>query len=1195
MESENLIKYQQELLKLKEIYSLKPNLDYDEFTKQFNFGVIDEIMKKHYIEPKYQQLLGRNLLSPESKLNRILFNHNVGSGKTILAILIIMEYIKYYKKRYELREKGEIIKHGYAWIIGFSMTQFVRALISIPNFGFVTSEEAEKFYRLENLSLSGSVNDINEYKIFKTTLKRRLSTKSGQGFIRFIGYKKLYNMLFETRGNKQVDLTKMTEDELTKELASEKGSVKINESILNIFEDGIIICDEIQEVYNALAINNWGIALKTIINKWNNKVAFLTATPINNSPTEVIDMLNLLLPANEQLKKQDFFKNNRDLKDGALEKIGKLSVGRISHINVYNEEAYPKEIKHGKYITKLIDDHFKEIDQSLEYKETISYIKFVECPMSDLHQKIYDNYFRGMLAIEEYSLEDLVFPLEEEGLFGSQDIKSKIQALSLVKKKQYRIDIQDDHIIGDFLLKSNIGKYSSKYHTMLDILHSISQLPVEYLSSSEDEERTASYLNDSIMSGGGKIFIFHPKIKTSGTDLIASILKINGYISYGSTPNDNTLCSLCGVPRCQHDNKRTKYKHNYFPSTFVQYTGEYDANKLAIIRDQFNVMSNIDGRIIKIFIGSKISYSKITLKGVQYFINLGLVDDIPSFLQLTGRIIRYLSHIALPEKHRVCHTYNLVTSTQNKFFSIEEFKYLEKIKDYKVIQQIESVLHRYAIDASVNIDINQPPDSVKSDPKREHDIGDLYYTPATTIKFKLSEINTTYFDIYHKDEEVEIIIKLIKILFINMSQIWTYDDLWSTIKKSPINTQFNPALFDEKSFVIALNRLVWNRNSKYINVYDESKELQPIEQIMDPLNSIIPFNNMNTKIVNIDKYYILFPINEYNEPDLTSQAFIQEIKEQRIGVLEYIKTKTNIFDYSTKKYKFFQKYKDSQFSQLTESLNEYNKEFHINFIRETIEYIFNIWTDPFYDGSEYHDFYFKMLYYYNTMGIIIFASFINNIKDIQTKYESFILESGRKIKSTFDTIAESSLKAMLESDINTTTKMVEYINKSKEFNLKKEGHTKTIRVPSDMLPIGYFIDIPTFYYPSSGWIEIPEYLNSIETTGYVENDIIIGIFEKSQTGLDIKFKIRKPIHKIKIHKDKRLIERGLVCKTIPKEKLFKIMKQLNIMSEERISIGSICELIKTKLCHLELDERRKVPRSNIKYIYFYFEKVPEIG
>jgi hypothetical protein len=42
--------------------------------------------------------------------------------------------------------------------------------------------------------------------------------------------------------------------------------------------------------------NNWGLALQIILNYHDScRALFLSATPLNNSSTEVIDLLNLLL------------------------------------------------------------------------------------------------------------------------------------------------------------------------------------------------------------------------------------------------------------------------------------------------------------------------------------------------------------------------------------------------------------------------------------------------------------------------------------------------------------------------------------------------------------------------------------------------------------------------------------------------------------------------------------------------------------------------------------------------------------------------------------------------------------------------------------------------------------------------------------------------------------------------------------
>jgi hypothetical protein len=350
----------------------------------------------------------------------------------------------------------------------------------------------------------------------------------------------------------------------------------------------------------------------------------------------------------------------------------------------------------------------------------------------------------------------------------------------------------------------------------------------------------------------------------------------------------------------------------------------------------------------------------------------------------------------------------------------------------------------------------------------------------------------------------------------------------------------------------------------------------------------------------MNKYYMIFPLKN-GIPDIKPNvSYIQKQEmTNRIDVFNFIKDKTNILDYGSKKMKFFQTYKDVSFSKIGQALTEYNKEFHTQFIQDTITYIFNIWTSPT-EESEFHDFYFKMLYYYNTMGIIIFADYIKDMK-IYENYDEYVLKSKAELKSNlFDSIAESSLKAILASDIDNTTKVSNYINESKEY-MKKVPHNEKnkviIKVLPSILPVGHFIDeIPLFYHPKTGWTQNAEYVESVEE--YVENDIIIGFFEKAQNSLDIKFKLRKPIQRIKIKRDKRLTEKGAICKTYTKDKLLKFAKQLDIQLLDT-SIPNLCNEIKNRLCQLELDERRKRTskgrRSNVKWVYYFFEKMPIIG
>lgn len=181
---------------------------------------------------------------------------------------------------------------------------------------------------------------------------------------------------------------------------------------------------------------------------------------------------------------------------------------------------------------------------------------------------------------------------------------------------------------------------------------------------------------------------------------------------------------------------------------------------------------------------------------------------------------------------------------------------------------------------------------------------------------------------------------------------------------------------------------------------------------------------------------------------------------------------------------------------------------------------------------------------------------------------------------------------------------------------------KTIkRIPSNMLPVGHFlsssmeastiVSVPKIYIPSldsdlnhssqktNPWIKAYEF--NQPTDDQVDNDIIVGYYEKNPSGIDVKFKLRQPSQKIKIYDDSRLIERGSACTTRKKEELVEIARQLDITNiNDSDSIKVICNEIKLELMYREMKERRlfkhmspedRKKNKRIRWFYFHFERL----
>ena len=817
--------------------------------------------------------------------------------------------------------------------------------------------------------------------------------------------------------------------------------------------------------------------------------------------------------------------------------------------------------------------------------------------------------------------------------------------------------------------------------------------------------------------------------------------------------------------KIEHKPINKKYKkvssntlHKFTPARFVMVHSDIEKPQIEHSLERFNSMDNVLGDRFLILVGSKILKESYDIKAIQNEFIMCRPDNIPTLIQIRGRAVRKGSHIGLPKENKIvrikiftsCLPVKQTTGLDKGAYklSYEEEKYKEKIAAFQIIQKIEKVIHENAIDSNINHTKIQQ--MASNDP-----LGPIPYKPINNTKFlnemPISKLNMSTFNIHHAKKEVELIKMIIKRLFIELSSIWEYKDLFNAVKNPPSNYEIevNTKLFTENNFLIALNHLLWNNNNaNYVEpvmyrnsivggngIYKLSTEFEKgngvvgdwsgssyvggyvggggdpdpdsisfwvptggvevdgsgvsetggsgvsetgssgvsetgsssvsetvygsrvggadvtntmrssnkstatlmstgalsadvINHLHDPDDKIITLpGGQQSGIVTIpdnnEQYYILFPINYVNNtPDIdieTPYRIIKQEENKTINMNTFIQTKQIDFDYDDKKAIFYRKYVDISIENMENVVCEYGANFHIKFIEECIEYVFRAWTDPTVEKHEMHDFYFKMLYYYDLMSLVMWAytSKARVFKDY-SKYAIPVKASDIKLKamtkydnrkdeladiSPDDTsdLATSGVINLLKSTFNRTSNIWipsefrqqydETLNKSLAlFEGRKKKNKSITKVSADLLPIGHYISkFPRIYIPEKGWDENPTYLqNEIE---YKENDILVGFDERSNTGVHIRFKIRKPIHNIKKYKDSRQTEKGTVCKSKSKEYLRDAAKQLGALVPDKVNVEDLCVMIRSKLIRLELKERIK--KSNIKYFYFFYEQRPE--
>jgi hypothetical protein len=271
--------------------------------------------------------------------------------------------------------------------------------------------------------------------------------------------------------------------------------------------------------------------------------------------------------------------------------------------------------------------------------------------------------------------------------------------------------------------------------------------------------------------------------------------------------------------------------------------------------------------------------------------------------------------------------------------------------------------------------------------------------------------------------------------------------------------------------------------------------------------------------------------------------------------------------YEEKKIHLMNNYMDVDETKFEEITCSYGVKFQINLLEEAIEYIINLLL---YNKKnvKYHLFYYKLWNYYNKIGYIISAHNANNYCDA---YKPYILKSAKQIVNLTNIKVFESSTAKLKA-----------LPKTKKHNI----------VNSTDLPIGHFLDETAKLYDiKKGWFIAYDY-NYSGNKNVIENDIVIGFYDKSETGIDLKFKLRPPVHRVKTKDLARKEEKGKVCDFNVREDLVEIANKLGLDIDDETIKSDICYAIKNKLIQNENKELCKCISNRIKWFYRHFEVQP---
>lgn len=1247
------------LLLRREFYSLKmtPERNYRDPPDS------DEISSQLKIS-SYQLFVG-NFINPNTPYKRLHLKFMTGGGKTLGALYSAHKFITVYRKMYSvaaakihpsrknLQELDGTMPS--VFVLGFEGTKnaFLRDLMKYPEFGFITLSEKEELTKRQNLASSGMPDDLRYYREYYSGIKKRITNKSRGGFFRFFGYDEFVNRIFTSDSVSLTDLEAITAAEIksgrdtTLEATFQdyiaRGKITVNTTMIEMFKNSLLICDEIHNTYNMNMKNNRGVAIQYILDSVPSvRFLSLSATPINNSPTEVIDWMNYLLPT--KVLKRDFF-SGRNLLPGKLEEIGRLLRGRVSFLQDVNIKYFPKSEFIGE---EIVLPH--SIGDIAAAGSTIPYLKFIPAPMSEFHQATLMEYLTApieggvadskrvsadqahdehadertderadentdeptvesttiddalegteqpgdegegveptgdhpypAIPTDGYSIYDIAIPApgRQYGAFRSSEVRGAILAATPDWREKNKISVRkfsslNYALTGEFLKKENIGKYSTKYLKLLQTIEAI-------FDPANNEPAKCQ-----------KIMVYHDRVKMSGVLMIQELLRENGFIDEFMAPVEGTRCCICGRVLSEHSAVKSpeQLAHQFRPARFVIAHSDIDRAVMNQSLAKFNSPDNSHGTSYMILVGSKIIKESYDFKDIQHLILTSLPVNIPTFLQVIGRCIRKNSHINLQLEQRKVSIYILVSTINtslphNDEISPEIYRYVDKLTDYIIIQNIEREIIRNAIDADLNRDIIMPPDlraiyfpNGSSTPINM--LGNLYYEPARLIPQGPSQ-DVTFITGKYYDEEIRTICFILKRLFMRQS-VWTYEQLWAQVRAPPMGVEVNPALFSENNFIIALENLL-----RATSVVSTQQQGLLLERLFDYSDKYIYVRGQKMCVEKVGKYYITFPVVTAEADILNTSVETREIVRDRERAL--IKSAPKQREHPLIDVEMYLR------ANIPETGIVISVDGFIADNRANATYLSR--RDAFLRAADLSDDELTVHFIADYTDRFQIAFVEEAIIDSMTRSSNVRTAINTKGAKSPSNLYDRVLKIMDQfRALITAVEVRKYRDTAKRY---KNG------VPDVDGPIGYMTSrVVRTYDPSSEeWIEVNKIALNRQIR-YKENEIIIGYFETVDDSA--KFKLRSPVQKIDVKKatrgqvtiaDTRLIERGIVCTTKSKTELLSIISKLGIsaskLDRSEIRIKSLCYIVMRHLIDRELRERSKDTRY--KFLYSWWDEMPDL-
>jgi len=623
----------------------------------------------------------------------------------------------------------------------------------------------------------------------------------------------------------------------------------MNDTMLKTeFNNRVIIIDEAHNIKDKAKTVEGNISVYKTLHNFLHvvqgcKILLLTATPMKDQPTEIINVLNLLLPLDKQIDKKEFMIKyikptgfDRSLattfKDTYLRGMVSYVRSMTENIKVINEGTIDKQVN-------------------------LNYIKTVRLAMEDEQNEVYseefkkDNKLFGKVNLEE--VED-----------DQEDEKSKSNTLWL-RSRQSGMFVFPDGSYGSegekkyLIIKGSNITVSSELEKFIKQKGNDNKLKLKQLKKLSC--KFAKIIKDIIDRPTEKFFVYSNIVTGGGANLFSAILQLFDF-NHIEIPTKSTKVNIDNI---------TKNKNRF---VLVTGGGLTPTQTDMLIDGVFNDKKNILGEYLRVIIGSHVVGEGKSFKHVKNMYVLTPAWNTPTIDQAIGRVVRATSHVDFENPaDRFVRVYRLAAlpseSLEEEEESVESIDLImykiSEDKDLK-IKSIERLLKESAIDCALNYTRNV---SIKDEPySKECDyMSDCKYTcdyvdPKYYEKAWVGDRITDTYNLYYAYEELDRVKIAVREAF-RRKNAYDFFELYSLIKN---DIKDIPPLVLARALndMILYNDAVRNRYN-FINFIREDRNLYFL--VDDPLSS-----SLYTSY-----YYALNPV-----PETKFESFDEIIKYQQL-------------------------------------------------------------------------------------------------------------------------------------------------------------------------------------------------------------------------------------------------------------------------------------------------------------------------